>query len=630
MTNKRSTPGAGKAHEGWNASFDFEDHTKIECALQLAARGFNVFPVRENSKMPLIEQWPSRATTDPKQIERWWDEWPEANIGICTTDFKGRHLVVVDLDVKDGKDGVALFYDKFPVEDFPENTFTVETPSGGQHLYYLSEGRYRSGTHVLAINIDIRATGGFVVAPGSTIDDKPYKVIDASPMKTLPPGGAARLKPVKAKAEIVSLASVHEGDPRRVERAREYLATAAPAIQGQGGDNHTVAVANQLGDLGISRETALSLMGGEWNERCEPPWELSDLKVKVFSAYKSRENPIGCRTGAYQFSDVSAFVSNRTAPEPIVKTDGIRLLTISDLLNKPAPRFLVRNMLPEFGVAILAGQSRHMKSFLALLLGMSIATGRKVGACNVIQKPAVYMLNEGAAGFGARVRAWLQFNDIDHVPNFRVIEQTPNLMNSDTADAFIAAINEHQFHPGIIVIDTFSKATIGGEDNSTKDMAEALSNAERIGRHFNCLVLLIDHLGKDPKKGIRGAYTKLANADAVGLVVKTGNTVSLYIDKMKDGPDGQTFYFDIKHVETPGEQDTTPALSAQSMDTTPKQADFIRNRLEAKGELTREALRAEFLEMYPGRVKSFNETLRRLEKYKKIIQENGTYVLAGT
>jgi len=110
--------------------------SQSEFALRLAAGGFQVFPIAENSKLPAIKDFPNRATTNPKRVEAWWNGRPK-NVGISTSHFAADEaLVVVDVDVKAGKRG-DLSLLNLDLEGFElPATFTVSTPSGGQHLYY--------------------------------------------------------------------------------------------------------------------------------------------------------------------------------------------------------------------------------------------------------------------------------------------------------------------------------------------------------------------------------------------------------------------------------------------------------------------------------------------------------------
>ena len=66
----------------------------LGAALDAADRGWHVFPLVPAGKVPLLRSWEQRATTDKRQIYRWWAD-VEANVGVAT----GRSgLVVIDLD----------------------------------------------------------------------------------------------------------------------------------------------------------------------------------------------------------------------------------------------------------------------------------------------------------------------------------------------------------------------------------------------------------------------------------------------------------------------------------------------------------------------------------------------------
>ena len=108
-----------------------------------------------------VKNWREESTTDPAAIRRWWGKWPDANIAIDT----GKSgLLVLDADAyKDTYAGGSL------LSETDEQTPTVLTGGGGQHLYYrLPPGKaWGNATGTLPTGIDIRGAGGFVVAPGS-------------------------------------------------------------------------------------------------------------------------------------------------------------------------------------------------------------------------------------------------------------------------------------------------------------------------------------------------------------------------------------------------------------------------------------------------------------------------------
>lgn len=134
-------------------------------AQALAQQGYRVLPVRQGSKTPAVSNWPAKATADPAAVSQLWGDRPY-DVGIAT----GQGVVVVDLDVKNGANGVEAFAEL----GYPRG-YTVATPSGGQHLYYRTPRTYKNRTGI-APGIDVRSDRGYV---------KAYEALPA--MKDLPP-----------------------------------------------------------------------------------------------------------------------------------------------------------------------------------------------------------------------------------------------------------------------------------------------------------------------------------------------------------------------------------------------------------------------------------------------------------
>lgn len=153
--------------------------TNLSEALKLAAYGLPVFPVHsirsgkctcENTdcgspgKHPRSRNGFKDATTDEEKIINWWNAWPDANIGLATGKVSG--VVVLDVDAKNGGiENLDLLEDKhgkLPV------TLIVQTGGGGLHYYFkYPEGGLKCSAGKLAVGIDIRGDGGYVVVPPS-------------------------------------------------------------------------------------------------------------------------------------------------------------------------------------------------------------------------------------------------------------------------------------------------------------------------------------------------------------------------------------------------------------------------------------------------------------------------------
>jgi hypothetical protein len=109
----------------------------LPAAQEYAAKGWAVIPLAPNDKTPLTKHGFKDATTDSEEIHAWAEDHPNANLGIRTGIASG--LVVFDLDVKNGKDGIKALLDA--VGALPK-TLTATTPSGGLHHYYKHPGAH--------------------------------------------------------------------------------------------------------------------------------------------------------------------------------------------------------------------------------------------------------------------------------------------------------------------------------------------------------------------------------------------------------------------------------------------------------------------------------------------------------
>ena len=257
-----------------------------------------------------------------------------------------------------------------------------------------------------------------------------------------------------------------------------------------------------------------------------------------------------------------------------------------------------------------------------------IAMGLPVGEQDVIQGNVAFLLNEGQHGFSQRVAAWCDRFDVgvsDLAGKFVVMESSPNLMNNKEIDIYCEKLGAVAGGLAMVVIDTFAKSTVGADDNSTKEMSQAIAGAYRIADRLRCVVVLIDHLGKDRSKGLRGAYAKFAGVDMVGVVVRHDESVSLVTDKMKDGEDGKRFLFDIEKVGLGG----VPVLLPNSVSVLPKQSDWIKGYLELSGKTHRDLLSDKFCSDYGCDKSLFRSVLKRQKDAGNIVEIKNIVILVS-
>jgi hypothetical protein len=145
----------------------------FDAAAALVSVGFKVFPLVPGAKLPLVKAWQKVATDDADLIGEWVNRWPNANIGVVTGAPSG--VVVIDLDVKDDRNGLQdLAVLARTGKVLPPSPIAL-TPSGGRHLYFRAAlgvknivGLSASGRG-LAKGIDVRGADGYVVAPPSEL-----------------------------------------------------------------------------------------------------------------------------------------------------------------------------------------------------------------------------------------------------------------------------------------------------------------------------------------------------------------------------------------------------------------------------------------------------------------------------
>ena len=223
-----------------------------------------------------------------------------------------------------------------------------------------------------------------------------------------------------------------------------------------------------------------------------------------------------------------------------------QLLTIDQLLALPPVRYIVRDLLPERGLAALYGPPGSGKSFLAMDLVLSIALGAEHWfGHRLTQAPVAYVALEGKGGMAPRVKAWLAHSGLPAPTNVRFYTGNLSLLDAGAGTGLARAIVDELGAGAIIVVDTLSRASAGGDENSSVDMTKVIENAELMGELVGGAVILVHHTGKDAAKGPRGHSALLGAVDTSIEVTNAAGGRSWSAKKVKDGEAGQTRYFEL-------------------------------------------------------------------------------------
>ena len=241
----------------------------IELARYYAEQGWRVFPVTPNAKTPAIPKERGGrgcldATRNTQMIERWWNEFPMANIGLAT----GEGTLVIDVDPRKSDSWLdALNSLKLPP------TFTVKTPNGW-HLYFSMppDKRITVGTDLVP-GVDWRGERGYVLGTGSMVNGITYTTAKSLPVARAPESLLERIRTRKKLSRPVPDADGHMVIP-------------------DGARNETLfALACLLRRFGLEYNATLEALRAANSDHCEPPLPDEELRIIAASAMKYQQTP---------------------------------------------------------------------------------------------------------------------------------------------------------------------------------------------------------------------------------------------------------------------------------------------------------------------------------------------------
>lgn len=276
-------------------------------ALGYAAMGLAVFPLAEKSKVPAIAGGFKNATTDAEQIKAFWAHRPDCNIGIATGGMSGG-LVVIDCDLDEisGKDGMEVLrrHEKEHGE-LPDGA-CVTTPRGGEHIYLRCSEPFDCSVNA-EDGIDIRADGGYVVAPPSVNEVGSYIWDMHIEDYGIPDANASALDLI-----------------RKVQAKKRHgpKFTLPEKIKDGTRDDTLFKYACKLQEAGWDDDIILAAIEGANKSRCEHPLDSAHVAKIVNSAMRYQKGEKKGPTAPGNVGAVSMMLK--------VSTKGMPLQTISN------------------------------------------------------------------------------------------------------------------------------------------------------------------------------------------------------------------------------------------------------------------------------------------------------------
>jgi hypothetical protein len=499
----------------------------LSAALKLAAAGLPIFPARVYpepgsgrwNKRPLVERWQDVATTDPEQIRKWWRAHPSAVPG---SELRRAGLVVVDADRHPGApDGVAAFAaleaENGGLPAHPE----TDTAGGGKHHFFCRPAGEPLGNRSGALpeGIDVRGTGGWVVAPGSVRPDGARWQAAPSSQPLPDAYRTGTLQPLPDW--IVRLIRASRAQHERNERSSRWTNPGGSTREAA----YTHATLNRLtNELGCAlpgaRNNALNRaafrMGGMiargwvdhgnvadclWNACIRnglvaddgPDAVQATLASGVAAGMRSPHPDLADGPGSYS----RAGSDRHSGPEPVQ----LRPITLGEFLSldiKPR-EFVIEPLIHECGLVMVYAWRGVGKTWFALGLGYAIASGgaylkwvakkprRVLHVCG--EMPAVDLkqrLSQVVAKRSSLEPGWYRIISAD-LHEFGI----PDLATAEGQAAMDAVLGDAE----VIIFDNVSTLFRTGQENESQSwvpVQDWLLKLRREGRS----VVIIHHANK--------------------------------------------------------------------------------------------------------------------------------------
>ena len=244
------------------------------------------------------------------------------------------------------------------------------------------------------------------------------------------------------------------------------------------------------------------------------------------------------------------------------------MLDLRAMLELPAPRWLVRNLLPETGLALIFGESNTFKSFVAIDVACHIAHGLHWCGNQVDQGAVLYLAGEGGYGVARlRIPAWHKANGLlDSAPPLRLVKIAVDLTEKASVARLIETVRLLIEDTGVpvrlVVIDTLARSFSGDESNG-EAMGAFIAGCTAIQEEFSCLVLVIHHSGWGDKARARGHSSLWGATDCRIKATSDPDalTACIEVERQKDGASGQQFHMKGYVVDLGTDQDGEPVNS---------------------------------------------------------------------
>ncbi|MEM9249277.1 MAG: AAA family ATPase [Pseudomonadota bacterium] len=169
-------------------------------------------------------------------------------------------------------------------------------------------------------------------------------------------------------------------------------------------------------------------------------------------------------------------------PEAKVKR-GFALVR-ADQLQFREPEFVIDGLFETETLALLFADPGAGKSFVALDMAASIATGHSFHGRNVKQGAVIYIAGEGNNGIKRRLAAWERHHNVslEGAP-LLVSTMAGQFLQPESVAQMVCCIDDAADQCGkiaLIIVDTLNRNMGPGDESSTKDMSSFVAAIDEV------------------------------------------------------------------------------------------------------------------------------------------------------
>lgn len=243
-------------------------------------------------------------------------------------------------------------------------------------------------------------------------------------------------------------------------------------------------------------------------------------------------------------------MGSRPSGFSLTRPGRVRLYSTTELIAMPAPAWLIDPIMPAGGLVGIYGAPGTGKSFLAVDLALSVATGRTWHGAATQSGFVVYISAEGGTGIGKRARTWLDYH---HVPARQanaawLTEAIPVQADSDDIAHLFDRIQEVDQQPTLVIIDTLARC-FEGDENQQEDMGRFIGGVDKLRHNLGAAVVVIHHTRLDGDRE-RGNTAFRGAADTMIAVKrpKKAGPITVECVKQKDAEEFASVSFRLHPV----------------------------------------------------------------------------------